>query len=289
MKLSKLLALVLAFCMVLSLGVFADMEPPEGDKKDEGVPAAEEAAAGVTPGTYTDGANTLVIADDFTFVLETAGEDMDGGAFALTVKGVYADGAFTITGVFDGDMDLTEIASEEQLAGNLATVEALAGAGAGEAAGGWDAWIEYLKGLVQPDLDIYDMVMSELDAAKEEDYTGMEDGTVFGVLAFSYEAIAYEDFAPAPAAGGTDEAAYQAYLCAFVDSCEDIQTSGAGQEFKDAINAGNYVDFPVEMLFDAQWFGEAAMTYDEFVAAGGAYDIAEHASNGAMLDGTGEE
>ena len=93
----------------------------------------------------------------------------------------------------------------------------------------------------------------------------------------------------APAAGGTDETAYQAYLCAFVDSCEDIQTSGAAQEFKDAINAGNYVDFPVEVLFDAQWFGEAAMSYDEFVAAGGVYDIGEHASNGAMLDGTGEE
>ena len=92
----------------------------------------------------------------------------------------------------------------------------------------------------------------------------------------------------APAEGGTSEADYQAYLKAFVASCEDIQTSGNAEEFNAAIDAGNYVDFPVEMLFDATWFGEAAMTLDEFVAAGGVYEIGDHVSNGAMLDGTGE-
>ena len=86
----------------------------------------------------------------------------------------------------------------------------------------------------------------------------------------------------------TDEGAYQEYLCAFVDSCEDIQTSGAAQEFKDAILSGDYVSFPVEMLFDATWFGETAMTYDEFIAANGNYSVVDHPSNGAMLDGTGE-
>ncbi|MCD8116679.1 MAG: hypothetical protein LUE21_06140 [Oscillospiraceae bacterium] len=89
------------------------------------------------------------------------------------------------------------------------------------------------------------------------------------------------------AATGTEESDYQAYLMAFVDSCEDIQTSGAADEYYALIEAGDYVSFPVEMLFDATWFGEVAMTYDEFVAAGGVYEIAEHASNGAMLDGTG--
>ncbi|MCD8116940.1 MAG: gamma-glutamyl-gamma-aminobutyrate hydrolase family protein [Oscillospiraceae bacterium] len=89
-------------------------------------------------------------------------------------------------------------------------------------------------------------------------------------------------------ASGTEESDYQAYLMAFVDSCEDIRTSGAAEEFYALIEAGDYVSFPVEMLFDATWFGEAAMTYEEFVAADGTYEIGEHASNGAMLDGTGE-
>ena len=66
----------------------------------------------------------------------------------------------------------------------------------GAAAGGnWDSWIEYLKGLVDDTIaDIADMVLSELDAAQESDYTGMNDGTVYGVFAFSYDAIPYEDW-----------------------------------------------------------------------------------------------
>ncbi|MCD8087878.1 MAG: C69 family dipeptidase [Oscillospiraceae bacterium] len=90
------------------------------------------------------------------------------------------------------------------------------------------------------------------------------------------------------AATGTEESDYQAYLMAFVDSCEDIQTSGSADDYYALIEAGDYASFPVEMLFDATWFGEAAMTYEEFVAADGVYEIADHPSNGTMLDGTGE-
>ncbi len=67
----------------------------------------------------------------------------------------------------------------------------------GEASGSrWDAWIEYLKAFVEDGSidDIKDMVLSELDAAREEDYPGMLDGTVFGVFAFTYDATPYEDF-----------------------------------------------------------------------------------------------
>lgn len=123
-RISKILTLVLALCTLLSVSVFASGEP------------SGEAPAGVVPGTYVDGDNTLVIADDMTFVMETAGENMDGAAFLLTVTGtVSTDGKFAITGVFDGDMDLTSLATEEQLAGNLATVEATYAAAAGTSKG----------------------------------------------------------------------------------------------------------------------------------------------------------
>ena len=88
--------------------------------------AAGKAAGGAAePGTYTDGVSTLVIAGDGTFTMETVGENMDGGEFVLTVTGTVTDGVFAITGVFDGDMDLTQLASADQLAANLATAEAL--------------------------------------------------------------------------------------------------------------------------------------------------------------------
>lgn len=123
-RMSKILTLALTFCLLLSVCVFASGDP------------SGEAPAGVLPGTYVDGANTLVIADDMTFTMETAGENMDGAAFSLTVTGtVSADGVFTITGLFDGDMDLTSLASEDQLAGNLATVEATYAASSGSVSG----------------------------------------------------------------------------------------------------------------------------------------------------------
>lgn len=123
-RMSKILTLALAFCLLLSVCVFASGDP------------SDETPTGVLPGTYVDGANTLVIADDMTFIMETAGENMDGAAFSLTVTGtVSADGVFAITGLFDGDMDLTSLASEDQLAGNLATVEATYAAASGSVSG----------------------------------------------------------------------------------------------------------------------------------------------------------
>lgn len=108
--------------------------------------------------------------------------------------------------------------------------------------------------------------------------------TQFGAM--DYAAFAAQSAPSGEPAGDTSEKAYQDYLCAFVMSCEDILASGAEEEFMSLIRVGDYVSFPVEMLFNPQWFGEAAMTYEEFVAAGGAYEIAEHPSNGAMPDGT---
>lgn len=96
------------------------VSPADGSGEASG---AAPAAGGIAPGTYTDGVNTLVIADDLSFVMDMAGENMDGGSFTLTVKGTAADGDFVITGLFDGDLDLMELASEDQIAGNYAAVQ----------------------------------------------------------------------------------------------------------------------------------------------------------------------
>ena len=94
----------------------------------------------------------------------------------------------------------------------IANVKALY-AGEGEAAaegGDWDAWIAYLTGLIDDKIaDIADMVAGELAVAKEEDYTGMVDGTVFGVFAFSYDAIPYEEFSAG--SGGEEYPRFEEY------------------------------------------------------------------------------
>ncbi len=115
----------------------------------------------------------------------------DGAVWNVTetsyVTSLTVDATSTVNGVITETADgfIVEPASETA-----------APAASGEAAGGnWDSWIAYLKGLVDDTIaDIADMVLSELDAAQESDYTGMNDGTVFGVFAFSYDAIPYEDW-----------------------------------------------------------------------------------------------
>ena len=85
---------------------------------------AAPAAGGITPGTYTDGVNTLVIADDMTFVMDKAGENMDGAAFTLTVTGSVVDGEFVIDGLYDGDLNVFEMATADQIANDTASVYA---------------------------------------------------------------------------------------------------------------------------------------------------------------------
>ena len=157
----------------------------------------------------------------------------------------------------------------------------------GETAGDvFAAYIDYLRPMVQEG-EFYEEFTSVLNSVTEATY----DETAMPFEMFiSFGALSYADFAAeygaAAPAGGTSEADYQAYLIEFVNSCEDIQTAGTAGEYIALIEAGDYVSFPVEMLFNPQWFGEAALTLDEFVAAGGNVAVAAHPSNGAMLDGT---
>ncbi len=73
------------------------------------------------------------------------------------------------------------------------------------------------------------------------------------------------------AGGDTSEEAYHAYLKEYVSAVP------AAQEHLDdyfaGIDASDYGTMPIDMLFSPEWWGYAAMTYDEFVAAGGAYEI----------------
>ncbi len=82
------------------------------------------APAGIVPGTYTADGNTLVINDDLTFTMSKTGENMDGAGFNLTVTGTAESGDFVVTGLFDGDLDLMSLATEDQIANDTASVRA---------------------------------------------------------------------------------------------------------------------------------------------------------------------
>ncbi len=88
----------------------------------------------------------------------------------------------------------------------------------------------------------------------------------------------------APAAGASangahgtasaDEAGYKEYLHAWLDyeeSINDNMDDTMKGEFFALIDAGNFTDFPADMLFNGMLESGSAMTFDQFVAAGGVY------------------
>ena len=96
------------------------------------------------------------------------------------------------------------------------------------------------------------------------------------------------DKAAGSTGGDTSEAAYKAYLKEYVAAVPAIDGDQA-KEFGTLIDAGDYTTKPADMLFSSEWFGFAAMTYDEFVAANGAYTIPDFDPSLSASEEPGEE
>ncbi len=254
---------------------------------DMGPVADGEAGSGVTTTV-----GTIVYSN-----ITTGGPNAYPTAETVTISGINADATVTVT-PNPGEVDsVFPTITEGAAAGGSASGEA-----SGEASEDPYPMFEEYKTYLYETL-IQDTfwqgneasLTAALEAAETPDDESIQNFTGSGtvdqapagvVFPMTYDAWYAENGASAEAGGDTSEAAYQAYLIEFVGSCEDIQTSGSAGEYIALIEAGDYVSFPVEMLFNEQWFGEAALTLDEFVAAGGAVAVADHPSNGAMLDGT---
>ncbi len=98
------------------------------------------------------------------------------------------------------------------------------------------------------------------------------EGFVPGAQAASAEAAPLSDGGwPLTGSGDTSEAAYKSYLKAYMDCVPEMD--GHEEELYGLIDAGVIETAPVAMAFE-DWFQENAMTYDEFVAANGVYELA---------------
>ena len=104
--------------------------------------AVTAAAALVLPMTAfaAEEALPITVNDDNTFVMEKTGQNMEGEEFILTLTGkINDDGTFVIDGFYDGDINLIDLVSEDQLkadeesvAAALAALETVEEAEAGE-------------------------------------------------------------------------------------------------------------------------------------------------------------
>ena len=117
----------------------------------------------------------------------------------------------TVNGVVTVDGEVVEITDGTELEGNIVVTPAAGESAEGESAEGesaegesaeaaaeskWDAYIAYLYEVLEidPSFDLYEQIKGELAEAKEEDYTGMTDGTLFGAMLNSYGVVSFEEF-----------------------------------------------------------------------------------------------
>ena len=112
-----------------------------------------------------------------------------------------------------------------------------------------------------------------------EDHSDLVANTDMGGMGGSGEASGESSEEPAAASNSysANELGYKEYLKDWVAANPAVQANI--DEFNAAIEAGEYDSFPLEMCFTDQWFGYAAMSFTEFVAAGGSAAIPEFDPN----------
>ncbi len=141
----------------------------------------------------------------------------------------------------------------------------------------------------------YDLCMAAVMAGAEADYSlvwnmphGSNEGETTGTFAEWVHAIcggaaasaepASDEVSaelsdggwPMSGSGDTSMDAYKSYLKAYMDCVPEMD--GHEEELYGLIDQETFSDAPVAMAFE-DWFEENAMSYDEFAAAGGSYEL----------------
>lgn len=92
-----------------------------------------------------------------------------------------------------------------------------------------------------------------------------------GELASEEPAVALSDGGwPLSGSGDTSMDAYKSYMKAYMDCVPEMD--GHEEELYGLIDQETFAEPPVAMAFE-NWFQENAMSYDEFVAANGVYEL----------------
>ena len=288
-KLSTILALVVAVCLVLSVSAFADA-PTWKDYQDYLV----EAAGGNAPDPAEFQAQVAAIGSWDEMPLNQSPWDQ-----LFTTLGISTWDEFVAAGGV-GRQSL----ETGSMAGG-ASGEASSGEPSGDTSADPDieqAYKEYLHEWLIAEDEVNDMMTEEIRENEfmpliwASDYTSfpaemlwngmLENGCpmTFEEFAAQYqppsgEAPSGEAPSAEPAAPAAPVAAsYTADYAGWIQYLKDyVSAVPAAQEhlgdFFAAIDAGEFYSFPGDMLFQDTFWGYTAATYDEFIAAGGQVTI----------------
>ena len=263
----KFLAMLLALCMVLSLSAvaFASGEP-SGEASAEAGVSVEEA--------YLEYIHEWLLAE---LEVNTGGmtiEIIETEVMPAVEAGRYDE--FPADMLYNGMLDSGVAMTFEEFAAQYTPGTSVTDDPA------WGAYVDYIYDfLVNQELPVntggmtIEIIENELMPLVE--VGNFEDGPsvlLFNGLLDSGVAMTFEEFKAqnAPAGGDTSVEAWHAYLKEYVDAVPAVDDV-AYEVFCGLIDADDFTTPPADMMFNAQWWGFAAMTYDEFVAAGGVYEI----------------
>lgn len=183
-------------------------------------------------------------------------------------------------------------ASAEPASDEAASGEASGEAGSGEASSGEpsaesgksveEAFVEYIHEWLLAELEVNSQMTIEqvedefMPLVEQMNFTDFPAEMIYSGMLEQGVPMTFEEFSaqyvPEGGDGYTaDEEGYKAYLKDWLSANPAVQANI--DEFFALIDAGDYASFPMDMLFTDQWFGFAALSLDEFIAAGGAAEI----------------
>ena len=227
----KILSLVLALLMVVALCAC-------GDKAEE--PAAAEAPA-VEAAPAAPAAEGVTWADYQAYLIEKAGANAPDLAEFTAQVNALTSWADVDQSVSPWDQMFTTI--------------------------GLSTWDEFQAGTVKEPA-----VGGAMGGAASGEPSGEPSGEMGGASSEPPASASVENTAHGTASA--DEAGYKEYLHAWLNAEYEVNTTmdeTMKGEFEALIDAGDYVTFPADMLFNGMLTTGSAMTYDAFVAAGGVY------------------
>ena len=264
----KILALVLSLCMVLSMGTMA----LAADAAD---PAVQEA--------YVEYIHEWLLAE-LAINSSMTIEQVEDEFMPLVEAGDYV--SFPAEMLYSGMLNSGVAMTIEEFAAQYVPAEGASGEASdasGEAMSAEEAYVEYIHEWLLAEDAVNDTMTPEIvenefmPLIEAGDYVTFPAEMLWNGMLNNGSPMTFEEFAAqyvpaAPAGGDTSEAAYQAYLKEYIDAVPAV-TDDQLPEYFALIEAGDYISFPVEMAFNATWWGFAAMPLAEFVAAGGVYEL----------------
>lgn len=267
-RMSKILALLLAFCMLLAVGVFASGDPSADA-------SAEPAAAGKS-------AEEAYI--DYLREFLEAELEVNSSMMPEHVDEILAAAEAGQFDTFPGDI----LFNDMLVSGNAMTFEEFAATyvpEGGEAVSVEDAFIDYIHEWLLAELEVNgNMTIEQVEDefmpyVEQMDFVTFPAEMIYSGMLEQGVPMTFEEFeaqyvpAAAPAGEGytADEAGWKQYLKDYVSAVPAAQEHL--DEFFAAIDAGEFYTMPGDMLFQDTFWGHSAVTLDEFVAAGGAVEI----------------